>query len=273
MTSTLNFNVFNAPEKPIVGDRPKALGAPMAWDPMSSTLIYGDHDAVLVDPLTTVDEAEALAAWVKLHRRNLTTIYITHGHLDHYAGVCIMQRHFPDARAIATPTSVEFARTQSPAAYRTMLPGQMPTSIRLPEPYDQPSLSLEGHDLHIIETGRTDAPDTTSLHVPDLGLIVAGDVVYNQCHQFVAQTTPESRKNWVTALDKLAALNPRTVVAGHKKPAVPDTPECIAWTKQYLIDFARLQEESASDAELFEAMIDLYPEWAGQQSWLLFGFA
>jgi glyoxylase-like metal-dependent hydrolase (beta-lactamase superfamily II) len=273
MTSTLNFNVFNAPEKPVVGDRPKALGAPMAWDPMSSTLIYGDHDAVLVDPLTTVDEAEALAAWVKLHHRNLTTIYITHGHLDHYAGVSIMQRHFPDARAIATSKAVEFAHTQSPAAYRKMFPGQMPASITLPEPYDQPFFELEGHELCIIEQGRTDAPDTTSLYVPDLGLIVTGDVVYNQCHQFVAQITPESLDNWFSALDRLADLNPTTVVAGHKKPGVPDTPECIAWTKQYLRDFDRLRGETASDSELYEAMIGLYPDRAGRQSWLLFGLA
>ena len=55
-----------------------------------------------------------------------------------------------------------------------------------------------------------------SLHVPSIGLIVAGDVVYNQCHIYVGDTTPESRKNWIAALDRLAALNPAMVVAGHE---------------------------------------------------------
>ena len=62
--------------------------------------------------------------------------------------------------------------------------------------------NLEGHELRIIEQGRTDAPDTTSLHVPSIGLIVAGDVVYNQCSMYVGDTTPESRKNWIAALDR-----------------------------------------------------------------------
>jgi hypothetical protein len=63
------------------------------------------------------------------------------------------------------------------------------------------------------------------------GWIVAGDVVYNQCRMYVGDTTPESRKNWIAALDRLAALNPTTVVAGHKKPGAPDSPATIQETK------------------------------------------
>ncbi|MFE4228598.1 hypothetical protein ACFRJ8_12005 [Arthrobacter sp. NPDC056886] len=52
----LSFNVFDAPEKPLVGERPRPFGPPMAWDSMTSTLIYGENNAVLVDSLTTVAE-------------------------------------------------------------------------------------------------------------------------------------------------------------------------------------------------------------------------
>jgi hypothetical protein len=77
-SNALGFNVFNAPGKPMVGERPKPFGEPLGFDPMTSTLIYGEHDAVLVDAMTTVAEAEALADWIALHHRNLQTIYITH---------------------------------------------------------------------------------------------------------------------------------------------------------------------------------------------------
>ena len=56
--------------------------------------------------------------------------------------------------------------------------------------------------------------DTTSPYVPDLGLIVSGDVAYNHCHMYVGATTAESRAEWIAALDKLAALNPAAVVTG-----------------------------------------------------------
>ncbi len=273
MRSALSFNVFNAPEKPLAGDRPRQFGPPMAWDPMTSTLIYGENDAVLVDPLTTVAEAEALAAWVKLHHRNFTTIYITHGHLDHFAGLSVLLHHFPGARAIATPKTVELAREQPVASYRKRLPGQLPAAITLPEPYTEEVFHLEGHELLIIEQGHTDAADSTSLYVPSIDLVIGGDVVYNQCHQYVAGLTPEIRENWIAALDRLAALNPTTAVAGHKKPGAADTPDAIGWTKRYLTDFGRLQEESSTDRELFEAMGRLYPDWAAHQAWLMFGLA
>ena len=67
----------------------------------------------LVDTLTTAAEAEALTNWVALHHRTLTTIYITHGHFDHFAGLSVLLHPFPDARAIATPKSVELMRKQS----------------------------------------------------------------------------------------------------------------------------------------------------------------
>jgi len=103
----------------------------------------------------------------------------------------------------------------------------VPTKLLGPKPYEGDIFTLEGHELRIIEQGRTDCPDSTSLHVPSIGLIVAGDVVYNQCRMYVGDTTSESRQNWIAALDRLAALNPAIVVAGHKKPGAPDSPSAI----------------------------------------------
>src|ERR1700722_12371896 len=75
---------FTAPEKAMVAERVRPFGPPPAFDPSTSTLIFGEHDAVLVDTLMTVAETEALANWVALHHRDLVTIYITHGHFDHF---------------------------------------------------------------------------------------------------------------------------------------------------------------------------------------------
>jgi glyoxylase-like metal-dependent hydrolase (beta-lactamase superfamily II) len=155
---------------------------------------------------------------------------------------------------------------------RRMFPGQVATKLVAPEPYEHDTLTLEGHELRIIEQGRTDSPDSTSLYVPSIGLIVAGDVVYNQCRMYVGDTTPESRKNWIADLDRLAALNPTMVVAGHKKPGAPDSPSTIQETKRYLEDFDRLQKTSTSEHDLFDQMTELYPHWVANQSWLMFGF-
>jgi glyoxylase-like metal-dependent hydrolase (beta-lactamase superfamily II) len=220
--------------------------------------------------------AEALADWIALHNRNLETIYITHAHFDHFYGLSILLDRFPGARAIATPQTLSamqmsFTPTVERLA-RRLFPGQVATKLVAPEPYEHDTFTLEGHELRIIRQGRTDSPDSTSLYVPSIGLIVAGDVVYNQCRMYVGDTTPESRKNWIADLDRLAALNPTIVVAGHKKPGAPDSPSAIQDTKRYLEDFDRVQKTAASDQELFDQMTALYPDWVANQSWLMFGF-
>src|SRR5271166_4271954 len=275
-SSALSVNIFTAPGKTMAGERPRPFGEALGFDPITSTLIFGEYDAVLVDAMGTVAEAEALADWVALHNRNLETIYITHAHFDHFYGLGILLDRFPGARAIATPKTLNAMQTSfTPPVERLarrMFPGQVPTKLVPPGPYERDTFTLEGHELRIIEEGRTDSPDSTSLYVPSIGLIVAGDVVYNQCHMYVGDTTPESRKNWVAALDRLAALKPAIVVAGHKKPGAPDSPSAIEDTKRYLLDFDRLQKTATSDQDLFDQMTALYPDWVANQSWLMFGF-
>ncbi len=274
--ATLGISVFTAPEKAIVGERPYPFGPPPSWDPLTSTLIYGEHDAVLIDALTTAAEASVLADWVALHHRNLTTIYITHGHFDHFLGLGVLLERFPQATAIATPQAVELMQAQLTGDWfkfaNQILPGQLPAKRVTAQPFDGDVFTLEDHELHIIRQGRTDTVHTTSVHVPTLGLVVAGDVVYNQCHMFVGDTTPESRANWISALDGLTALNPRMVVAGHKKTGAPDSPDAITASKNYLIDFGRLLEAGGTKQQIYDEMTALYPDWVSHQAWLMFNF-
>src|ERR1700676_3765800 len=275
-SNTLSVNVFTAPGKTMVGERPKPFGEAFGFDPITSTLIFGEYDAVLVDAMGTVAEAEALADCVALHNRNLETIYITHAHFDHFYGLSILLDRFSGARAIATPEALNvFQMSFTPVVERLarrVFPGQVATKLVPPEPFEHDTFTLEGHELRIIEQGRTDSPDSTSLYVPSIGLIAAGDVVYNQCRVYVGDTTPESRKNWMAALDRLAALNPAMVVAGHKKPGVPDSPSTIQDTRRYLEDFDRVQKTATPAQELLDQMTELYPHWVVNQSWLMFGF-
>ena len=272
----LGVNVFTAPEKPLAGEQPYPFGSPLNWDPITSTLLYGAKDAVLIDALTTTAEASALADWIALHNRNLTTIYLTHGHFDHFYGLGVLLERFPHAKAIATPESVELMHEQLGPKWlqfaSQLFPGQLPAKRVAAQPFDGDTFTLEGHELRIIRQGHTDTVHTTSLHVPTLDLVVAGDVVYNQCHMFVGDTTPESRTNWIAALDRLAALNPTMVVAGHKKTGAPDTPHALLASKKYLTDFGRLIDEGKSQQGIYDEMTTLYPDWVSHQSWLMFNF-
>ncbi|GAA4261114.1 MBL fold metallo-hydrolase [Dactylosporangium darangshiense] len=270
--SALSYDVFVAPEKPFVAPTP-AVGDAPAWDPTTSTLIFGARDAVLVDPLMTVREATALADWVALHDRHLTTVYITHGHGDHYLGLPVVLDRFPDARVVATAGTVR--RMQDGQALdnslRAGFPGQIADSIPLPEPLASPEFQLEGCSILVIDTGHTDTVDTTSLHVPDLDLIVSGDVAYNHCHMFVGATTSESRAEWIAALDRLAELHPAAVVCGHKDPTQGNPPAVLGESRGYLEYYGQLRDTGMPDGELFDAMVDRYPGWVSRQQFLILG--
>lgn len=268
----LSYDVFVAPEK-LAKAPPPRVGDPPAWDPTTSTLIFGARDAVLVDALMTVREAAALADWIELHDRRLTTIYITHGHGDHYSGLSVVLDRFPDARAVATAGTVEQMRNGSATAhpYRAWFPGQIADKIPLAEPLDADHFELEGLPLEVIETGHTDTVDSTSLYVPDLGLVVTGDVAYNHCHMYVGASTAGSRAEWIAALDKLAALHPAAVVTGHKDPTQGNPPSVLAESRDYIQYYGQLREAALTDQGLFDAMVSRYPDWVSRQQSLILG--
>ena len=273
--SMLNYDVFVAPEARYVAPPPRVRNSDSpAWDPKTSTLVFGAHEAVLVDTLETIREAAALAAWIDLHDRRLTTIYITHGHVDHFLGLPILLDRFPHARAVASAGTVEGMRKYTtPEALdkgpRARFPGQIADKIALAEPLDSTEFEVEGHPLVVIETGHTDTLNTTSLHVPELGLMVSGDVAYNHCHMFLGATTGESRAEWIAALDRLAAFNPAAVVTGHKDPTQGNPPTVIAESRGYIEYYGKQRDAGLSDQELFDAMVTRYPDWVSRQEFLI----
>ena len=69
-SNTLSVNVFTAPGKTMVGERPKPFGEPLGFDPITSTLIFGEYDAVLVDAMHAhFDHFYSLSILLKNHLR------------------------------------------------------------------------------------------------------------------------------------------------------------------------------------------------------------
>src|SRR3984893_13792843 len=144
----LNWDVFVTPGIPTVtSDLPPGTKQGM-WSPISSTLVYGKRDAVLVDAFITVEQANALADWVKRSGKNLTTIYATHGHGDHFFGIGSLLNRFPNARAVATPDVVKVMRQQaSPQSlasfWNSFFPGQISDHLVIAEELTENVMDLE----------------------------------------------------------------------------------------------------------------------------------
>jgi glyoxylase-like metal-dependent hydrolase (beta-lactamase superfamily II) len=261
----LSWDVFVAPAKPVVTDDLPPDGHKRTWSPTCATLISGERDAVLVDPLMTLEEARALAAWVEATGKNLTTIYVTHGHGDHFFGMGTLLERFPGARPVAAPEVVEHMRRQAAPDFlaefwKPRFPGQIPDPIVLADALTEGTIRLEGHDLTVVELGHTDTDGTTCLYVPSIGLVVAGDAAYNDVHLYLAESTSRGRAEWIAALDTIETLRPRAVVAGHKRPGNDDSPRILEETRQYIREFGVIADAAVTAKELYERVLDIYPD-------------
>ena len=267
---SLKWDVFTSKRPGLSRDVPPGKEALM-WVSNSSTLIYGKRDAVHVDTLLTIDQSQALLNWVIASGKNLTAIYLTHGHGDHIFGLGSLLERFPNAKAVATPEVVEAMRHEVSSAslenfWRKLFPDQIPENLPIADPLKDNELELEGYKMVAANTGKTDTAQSTCLHVPCVGLLVGGDTVYNGIHPYLAETDRESRREWITTLDRLETLNPRAVIAGHKIPENKDEPRIIGETRKYLRDFNRLDEDTDTARELYDAMLQLYPDRANPGS-------
>jgi glyoxylase-like metal-dependent hydrolase (beta-lactamase superfamily II) len=206
---------------------------------------------------------------------NLTTIYITHGHGDHWFGVATLLERFPEARVVATRDTIEVMQLNaSPkmldGAWKPGFPGQIPDRLQIAEELRGNVIELEGQVLQVIELGHTDTEGTTCLYVPSIGLIIAGDSVYNSVHLYLAESTTESRREWIAALDKIESLRPTNVVASHKMPENQDDPANVAATRQYIKDFDRLLHTTSTAQEFYAKMLELHPGRINR-GWALWG--
>jgi glyoxylase-like metal-dependent hydrolase (beta-lactamase superfamily II) len=145
-------------------------------------------------------------------------------------------------------------------------PGQIPERLVIAEELKGNVIQLEGRDLVVVELGHTDTDHTTCLHVPSADLVVAGDAAYNEVHLYLAESTAEARRQWIAALDTIESLKPRAVIAGHKKPEKDDGPRIIEETRQYIRDFERVAEMMTTARELYDKMLELYPDRANPGS-------
>ena len=264
----LKWDVFVTPSIPVVAPDIAPGEHERPWPPISSTLIYGVRDAVLVDSFITLEQARAQADWIASTGKNLTTIYATHGHGDHFFGASVLLERFPKARFVAMPSAIQIMKEQlSPdvvaSFWEPRFPNQLPKRLLAAQELRTDVIELEGEKLIVTPLGFTDSAGTTCLHVPSLQLIAAGDAAYNGVHLHLSESPDrQKRQQWIAALNKMESLKPRIVVAGHKNMKKDDDgARVLEQTRQYILDFQELAEKTTTAKELYDQMLARYSEW------------
>jgi glyoxylase-like metal-dependent hydrolase (beta-lactamase superfamily II) len=146
------------------------------------------------------------------------------------------------------------------AAVDHLWPGQLPIELIAADVLESKEFELAGHNVVVMDIGHTDTDHSTCLHVPSIDLVISGDAVDNGAHLFLAESNAQGRLDWLAALDKIEALKPRAVIAGHGVLEPDSSLQHIQETRQYLLDFNRRDESTSTARELYDKMLELHPD-------------
>jgi glyoxylase-like metal-dependent hydrolase (beta-lactamase superfamily II) len=235
---------------------------------VTSTLVMGEKDAVLIDGQLTLADAHRLIATILESKKNLTTIYVTHSHPDHYFGLVPVKEAFPKAKIVALPATINEVKKTWAAKVKQWGPvygTNLTTKPIIPVPLAGSAITLEGQTLEVHGPVQGDEPANTYVWIPSIKTVVVGDIAYQGVFPWTAETNTDARKAWLKTLDAVQALGATTVVAGHKNAAdakLKDDASSLEATRGYLKEFDMAVAASKTAEELEKRMKAKYPTLA-----------
>ena len=236
------------------------------WSPCASALVTGETQAVLTDTGHIKSDVSALGDMIEQTGKQLTTIYVTHGHLDHYLGTGQLMQRFPGARPVAIPSVVADIKSSvagQEKQWQARFGDDVDKTAVIPEPLEGNVIDLEGQELRVVEVPQGDVSPSTVLHIPSIDTVIGGDVVYNRIHMMLALTGPAEWQKWIDSIDLVESLGAKTIIAGHKQPDASDQDleTILDGSRGYIRDFRDAVAASSSAQEVIEIMTAKHPDY------------
>lgn len=246
-TSNLKIEVYNASEN--------SFG-------VASVIVSGKTDAVLIDAQFTLADAEKVAQEIKNSGKKLTTIYVSHTDPDFYFGLEVFKKYFPEVTAYASPATVESIKATAQKKldiWGGRLGKAITSNVVLPQVLKGNSIELEGQQLEIV--GLEEFPSKTFVWIPSIKAVIGGINVFGTTFNLWmadAQTT-ETRKNWISVLDKIEALHPTIVIPAHANSNSPFDISAVTHTKSYIQFYEEALKTNKTSEDLIKAIKAKYP--------------
>ncbi|WP_349919043.1 Vmh family MBL fold metallo-hydrolase [Aeromonas veronii] len=246
LAGPLTVTVYNPGEKAIF--------------PVSSELVSGDKEAILIDAQFGVNDGKALVDLIKQSGKKLTTVYISGGDPDYYFGLEPIKAAFPEVKILASQHVVDHINKTKDAKlayWGPIMAEQAPKQLIVPEVLTSSQLTLEGKTIEIKAMNTPSA----YLWVPSIKTVLGGVPVYAGTHVWMADSqTKAARAQWVQTLNEMLALKPERVVPGHYLGAEPAGVDAVTFTRDYVQRFEQALAKAKGSAELVAELKQAYPE-------------
>jgi glyoxylase-like metal-dependent hydrolase (beta-lactamase superfamily II) len=230
---------------------------------VNSTLIYGDKDAILIDAQFRLSDAHRLVAMILESKKNLTTVYVTHPHPDHYFGLVVIRQAFPNAKFVALPKVVDGIKASwqnRVNAWKPQYGDNIPSNPIVPDALDGNTLTLEGETLQVFGPLQGDsAGDNSFVWIPSIKAIVGGDTLFSGAHFVFAPMSATQKKDWAATVEQMEALKPEIVIPGHQIVGAPNDASVLEFMEKYMQDSDKAQASSKTGDEFKSKMKSQYP--------------
>jgi glyoxylase-like metal-dependent hydrolase (beta-lactamase superfamily II) len=248
---------------PAVAVRRFSASEPGAWS--NSYLLSAGEEALLFDVFQLRTDAERLADSVNASGKQLTKIWISHAHPDHFLQLDLILDRFPEVEVLTTPNVLGDLKADGPWMF-DLLKGKLgpegPGRLVEPTAIESNNLPLGPVELEIVEFGPGEAKHHACVVLADRDAIVASDLIYSGTHLYLQEHNLEG---WLARLDELEQLAAqrglRTIHPGHG-PA--GGLSLIQGTREYLQAFASAIETANVDSAR-EAILSRFPDHRVQQ--------
>ena len=230
--------------------------------PVTSVLVSGERDAILVDAQFGRAQAAQVVDKIRASGKRLTTIYISHGDPDYYFGLDTLTAAFPEARVLASQPTVDHIKktVEGKLAYwGPKMAADAPAETIVPGVLEGDSLMLEGQKLQVVGL-EGKQPERTFVWIPSIKAVVGGVVVAQNIHVWMADTqTAQSHADWLATLQAIETLKPVTVVPGHYLGERAGDLTSVQFTADYIKAFDEETVRARDAAALVAAMKKRFP--------------
>jgi glyoxylase-like metal-dependent hydrolase (beta-lactamase superfamily II) len=214
-----------------------------SWDGPGSVntwWIETPTSVIVIDVQRDLTHAAEALEMIRATAKPVTTILVTHGHPDHYAGIGLFKEAFPGLTAMSSATTQTTVATDAygfNALLQQMAPDQFPNPVIAPDQVfvDNATLTIDGVTIVTREMGKGDANSATAFYLPDTGDLFSGDILLNGMHLFFIE---QASTEWLGQIDSARILFPHALMAypGH---GAPGTPEALLMAQEDYITGAR----------------------------------
>src|SRR6266404_186443 len=229
----------------------------------NSVIIEGEHEVMLVDAQLTKTSAEKVLQQIEETKKPLSIVYITHEHADHFLGLEVFREAYPGVRIIANSVvtdRINKVYQEKIDKWKKILGTGATSHTVAIEKFDGNFIEFESSKIEVLKNIQGDTDENTMLWIPGQGILIAGDVLFNDMHVYTAETDGKARGKWLNSLQRIRELKPSVVIPGHSKVGAPlDASTALDFTENYLLVFEEELKKAKDPDSFINTMKERFP--------------